>query len=60
MGHSTATGAGEAAHAGGAKHLILTNLRSSRFVAPEALLAEAKSALGGPVKAANDLDTFGF
>ena len=34
--------------------------RASRFVAPEALVAEAEAAFEGPVDAANDLDTFGF
>ena len=58
MGHSTATEAGEAARAAGVQHLLLTHLRSSRFVDPEALVAEAEAAFGGPVGAAQDLDTF--
>lgn len=60
MGHSTATEAGEAARAAGVKRLILTHIRSSKFVDPDALIAEAEAAFGGPVTAANDLDTFGF
>lgn len=60
MGHSTASEAGEAARAAGARHLILTHLRSSRFVDPAALVAEAEGAFGGPVDAANDLDTIYF
>ena len=58
LGHSTATEAGEAARAAGVRHLILTHLRSSRFVDPEALVAEAEAAFGGPVDAARDLDVF--
>jgi ribonuclease Z len=58
VGHSTATEAGEAARAAGVRHLILTHLRSSRFVDPEALVAEAEAAFGGPVDAARDLDVF--
>ncbi|MBD0357585.1 MAG: MBL fold metallo-hydrolase [Rubrobacter sp.] len=58
LGHSTATEAGEAARASGVQHLLLTHLRSSRFVDPEALVAEAEAAFGGPVGAAQDLDTF--
>ena len=60
MGHSTATEAGEAARAAGVRHLILTHLRSSLFVDADALVAEAEAAFGGPVDAANDLDTFEF
>jgi ribonuclease Z len=60
MGHSTATDAGEAARAAGVRRLILTHLRSSRFVDPEALAAEAEAAFGGPVSAAEDLDTIEF
>jgi ribonuclease Z len=60
MGHSTATDAGEAARAAGVRRLILTHLRSSRFVDPEALAAEAEAAFGGPVSAAEDLDTVEF
>jgi hypothetical protein len=40
--------------------LVLTHLRASRFVDPEALVAEAESAFGGPVKAAEDLDIVHF
>jgi ribonuclease Z len=60
MGHSTATDAGEAARAAGVQRLVLTHLRSSRFVDPEALAAEAEAAFGGPVRAAEDLDTVEF
>src|ERR671910_1783856 len=60
MGHSTATDAGEAARAAGVRRLVLTHLRSSRFVDPESLAAEAEAAFGGPVSAAQDLDTVEF
>jgi ribonuclease Z len=60
MGHSTATDAGEAARAAGVRRLILTHLRSSRFVDPVALAAEAEAVFGGPVRAAEDLDTIEF
>ena len=60
MGHSTATDAGEAAREAGVRRLVLTHLRSSRFVDPEALAAEAEAAFGGPVSAAEDLDTVEF
>jgi ribonuclease BN (tRNA processing enzyme) len=58
LGHSTAAEAGEAARAAGVQRLILTHLRPSRFVDPEALVAEAETAFGGPVDAAQDLATF--
>jgi len=60
MGHSTATEAGEAARAAGVQHLVLTHIRSSRFVDPQELVAEAEAVFGGPVDAAQDLDTFDF
>jgi ribonuclease Z len=60
MGHSTATDAGEVARAAGVLRLVLSHLRASRFVDPEALVAEAESAFGGPVKAAEDLDIVHF
>lgn len=60
MGHSTATEAGEAAREAGVRHLVLTHIRSSHFVAPEALVAEAEATFGGPVDAANDLDVYHF
>jgi ribonuclease Z len=60
MGHSTATDAGEAARAAGVGRLVLTHLRSSRFVDPQVLAAEAEGAFGGPVSAAEDLDTIEF
>jgi ribonuclease Z len=60
MGHSTATDAGKAARTAGVRRLVLTHLRSSRFVDPGALAAEAETAFGGPVSAAEDLDTIEF
>ena len=60
MGHSTAAEAGEAARAAGVARLILTHIRSSHFVDPEALVAEAGSTFNGPVKAAEDLDRVDF
>jgi ribonuclease Z len=60
MGHSTATDAGEVASAAGVLRLVLTHLRASRIVDPRALVAEAESAFGGPVKAVEDLDTVQF
>lgn len=60
MGHSTATEAGRAARAAGVQHLVLTHLRSSQFVDPEALVIEAEAAFGGPVHAAQDLDIYEF
>lgn len=60
MGHSSATDAGEIGRAAGVRRLVLTHLRASRFVAPEVLVAEAELAFGGPVKAAEDLDTVEF
>jgi ribonuclease Z len=60
MGHSTATDAGEAARAAGVRRLVLTHLRSSRFVDPAALAAEAETLFEGPVSAAEDLDTIEF
>ncbi len=60
MGHSTATDAAEVARAAGVQRLVLSHLRASRFVDPEALVAEAESAFGGPVRAVEDLDTVHF
>jgi ribonuclease Z len=60
MGHSTATDAGEAARAAGVRRLVLTHLRSSQLVDPGALTADAEAAFGGPVSAAEDLDTIEF
>jgi ribonuclease Z len=60
FGHSTATEAGEIALAGGAKRLLLTHIRASRFVDPVALAKEAEVAFGSPVEVVRDLDTFGF
>ncbi len=41
-------------------HLILTHLRASRFVEPDALLEEARAIFDGPVDVARDLDAFDF
>lgn len=60
LGHSAASEAGEAAQAAGAKRLVLTHFRASRFADPKELAAEAASAFGGPVEAARDLDAFDF
>jgi ribonuclease BN (tRNA processing enzyme) len=60
FGHSTAAEAGRVAREAGAKLLVLTHLRASRFVVPGELAAEAKAAFGGPVAAARDLDAFDF
>jgi ribonuclease Z len=60
IGHSTAAEAGRIARDSGAKLLVLTHFRASRFVDPAELAAEAASAFGGLVEAARDLDTFDF
>jgi ribonuclease BN (tRNA processing enzyme) len=60
FGHSTAAEAGRVAREAGAKRLILTHVRASRYVDPAELAAEAKVAFGGPVEAARDLDSFDF
>ncbi len=60
FGHSTAPEAGRIARTAGAKRLVLTHFRASRFVDPAELAAEAASAFGGPVEAARDLDAFDF
>jgi ribonuclease Z len=60
FGHSTAADAGRAALAAGAKRLVLTHLRASRFADPDTLAEEAISVFGGPVEVADDLDAFGF
>jgi ribonuclease Z len=60
LGHSAALEAGGAARAAGARRLVLTHFRASRFVDPGELAAEAASAFGAPVKAARDLDAFDF
>jgi ribonuclease BN (tRNA processing enzyme) len=60
FGHSTAAEAGQVAFAAGAKRLILTHLRASRFADPTALAKEAASVFGQPVEVACDLDTFEF
>jgi ribonuclease BN (tRNA processing enzyme) len=60
LGHSAASEAGGAARAAGARRLVLTHFRASRFADPKELVAEAASAFGGPVQAARDLDAFDF
>lgn len=60
FGHSTAAEAGEVAREAGAWRLILTHIRASRFVDPDALAAEAASVFGRRTAVANDLDAFGF
>ena len=60
MGHSTATEAGEAARAAGVRRLVLNHVRSSQFVDPGELKAEAEAAFGEPVTVAEDLDTVEF
>ncbi len=57
FGHSTAAEAGRVALAAGAKRLILTHIRSSRYVLPAELVEEAKTTFGGPVAAGRDLDS---
>ncbi len=60
FGHCTAAEAGEAARAAGVRRLVLTHLRSGRFVDPAQLAAEAASVFGGPAEVARDLDAFDF
>ncbi len=60
LGHSTAGEAGETAHKAGARRLVLTHLRESRFADPQELKSEAESAFGLAVEVACDLDTFDF
>ncbi len=60
LGHSTAAEAGAAARAAGARRLVLTHFRASRFSDPKELAAEAQAAFGRPVEVANDLDAFEF
>ena len=60
FGHSTAADAGRTAREAGARRLILTHLRASRFADPGALAKEAASAFDNPVEVAKDLDTFDF
>ena len=60
FGHSTAAEAGEIALAAGAKRLVLTHIRASRFANPDTLAKEAEAAFGSPVEVARDLDAFGF
>ena len=60
LGHSTAAEAGRAGRDAGARRLVLTHFRSGHLVNTKELVAEASSALGGPVEAAHDLDAFEF
>ena len=60
FGHSTAAEAGTAARKAGAKRLVLTHIRASRFADPVALAKEAEAAFGRPVVVARDLDAFDF
>ena len=60
FGHSTAAEAGEIALAAGAKSLVLTHIRASRFAHPDTLAREAEAAFGRPVGVARDLDVFAF
>lgn len=56
FGHSTAADAGTAARAAGAKRLLLTHFRASRYADPVALGVEAAALFGRPVELASDLD----
>jgi ribonuclease Z len=60
LGHSAASDAGRVARDAGAKRLVLTHFRASRFADLKELTKEAASAFGGPVDAAHDLDAFDF
>ena len=60
LGHSTAAEAGAAARAAGARRLVLTHFRVSRFSDPKELAIEAQVTFGRSVEVANDLDAFGF
>ena len=60
FGHSTAAGAGRVARDSGVRQLILTHLRSHRFVNPQDLAGEAATAFGGPVEVTHDLANFAF
>lgn len=60
FGHSTAAEAGRTAREAGVERLVLTHFRASRYADPLELAAEAKATFGGPVEAANDLESFDF
>jgi len=60
FGHATAAEAGKVARMSGARCLLLTHLRASRFADPEELAVEAEAAFGLPVEVAGDLDAFDF
>jgi ribonuclease Z len=60
LGHPTATEAGGVARAAGARRLMLTHFRASRFADPKVLAAEAETCFGRPVEVADDLMTFEF
>jgi ribonuclease Z len=60
FGHSTAAEAGRIARDSGAKRLVLTHFRASRFADPKDLAAEAALPFGGTVEVARDLEAFDF
>ena len=60
FGHSTATEAGRTAREAGAKRLVVTHLRASKFADPAELAMETKASFRGPVEVARDLDAFDF
>jgi ribonuclease BN (tRNA processing enzyme) len=55
LGHPTAAEAGGVARDAGARRLMLTHFRASRFAGPEVLAAEAEACFGHPVEVAGDL-----
>ena len=55
LGHPTAAEAGGVARDAGARRLMLTHFRASRFAGPEVLAAEAEACFGHPVEVADDL-----
>jgi ribonuclease Z len=50
LGHPTAAEAGGVARDAGARRLMLTHFRASRFAGPEVLAAEAEACFGHPVR----------
>ena len=55
LGHPTAAEAGGVARDAGARRLMLTHFRASRFAGPEVLAAEAEACFGHSVEVAGDL-----
>lgn len=55
LGHPTAAEAGMVARDAGARRLVLTHFRASRFADPKALAAEAEASFGHLVEVAGDL-----